>query len=135
MRKFLASALAAVTFGGAVAATAAPAQAERYQHRYYRHHGGGNDAAAAAIVGGIAGLAIGAALSSKGDHGYYGRSYYGRDYGRGYYRNGYVYDPGYDSYRGGYYGDGYAYRTCIRVERFYDPYIGRDVRVRREYPC
>lgn len=125
MRKVLTTALAAVTAAGAVLATAAPAQADRYRH--HRHNNDG-DEVAAAILGGVAGLALGAALSSKGDR---------RD--RGYY-SGYSYDPRYDSYRGGYYRDSYrapryAYRTCITRDRVYDPYIGRRVTIERRYAC
>jgi hypothetical protein len=132
MRKILTSAMAAVLAAGAVLATAGPASAER---RHYRHHhrGGGGDEVAAAIIGGVAGLALGAALSSnsRGDRGRY------------YYDNGYRYDPRYDSYyRGGYYRDGYydrgrryAYRTCITRDRVYDPYIGRRVTIERRYAC
>ncbi|TAJ74789.1 MAG: hypothetical protein EPO51_01650 [Phenylobacterium sp.] len=134
MRKALTTTLAAVTAVGAVLATAAPAEAQRY--RYYdrhHHHGGGGDATAAAIIGGVAGLALGAAIAGNND----GR----RD--RGYYSSGYAYDPRYDSYRGGYYRDSYyreyrpryAYRTCISRDRVYDPYIGRRVTIERRYAC
>lgn len=136
MRKVLTTALAAVTAAGAVLATAGPASAERYRH--HRHHrGGSNDAVAAAVIGGVAGLALGAALSSNGD----------RSRGsRGYYQNGYAYDPRYDGYRGGYYRDGprsrpYAYyderpyRTCITRDRVWDPYIQRRVTIERRYAC
>jgi hypothetical protein len=138
MRKFFASALAALTFGTAVIATATPAAAE---HRYYRrHHSGGGDVAAAAIVAGVAGLALGSALSSNSRS----RSYYSSGYSyapRGY--TGYAYDPRYDSYSGGYgeyayrdygYRD-YGYRTCIRRERAYDQYSGRRVIIERRYAC
>lgn len=137
MRKILASALAAVTFGGALAATAGPAQAEHY---YYGHrHHDGSDRAAVAVAAGIAGLALGAALSSRGsdrDDRYYDRPYRGSYY----YRNGYAYD-GYD--RGGYYNrpyaydDGYSYRpnVCVTRDRVWDPYIGRPVYIERRYAC
>lgn len=141
-RKFIASALAAVTAAGAVLATAGPANAERYR---YRHHNDSSDEVAAAIVGGVAGLALGAMLSSGG------RDRYDRydGYDRRYY-NGYSYDPGYDRYRGGYsygapygrsYGRTYGYydrrgpRTCITRDRVYDPYLGRRVTVERRYRC
>jgi hypothetical protein len=127
MRKFLASAMAALTFGGAVAATATPAAAHDYYYRH-RHHSG--DTAAVAAVAGIAGLAIGAALADGGSS----RS-------RGYY-SGYSYDPRYDRYGGGYYGRGYYYdddyyrpRICISRERVWDPYIGRHVSIERRYRC
>lgn len=104
MRKALTTTLAAVTAVGAVLATAAPAEAQRYRHYDRHHHRGGGDAAAAAIIGGVAGLALGAAIAGNND----GR----RD--RGYYSSGYAYDPRYDSYRGGYYRyDEPRYRTCI----------------------
>jgi hypothetical protein len=121
-RKIIASALAAVTAAGAVLATAGPANAERYRHR---HHRDNDDAVAAAIIGGVAGLALGAALSSGGR----------RDRGDDYY-NGYSYDPRYDRYRGGYYRyDRPRHRTCITRDRVYDPYIGRRVTIERRYRC
>jgi hypothetical protein len=130
MRKFMASALAAVTAAGAIAATATPAAAA--PHYYYRHHDrhhGHGDAAAAAVVAGIAGLAIGAALSD-GDHDR-GRSYSSRGYyDRGYY-SGYGYDPRYDSY----YDYRRPYRMCTMRERVWDPYIERRVTIERRYPC
>lgn len=127
MRKFLTSGVAAVLAAGAVLATAGPANADR---RHHRHHRGGDDAVAAAIVGGVAGLALGAALSNGNR---YDRGGYG-----GYYDNGYRYDPRYDSYyRGGYAPrrHRYADRTCITRDRVYDPYIGRRVTVERRYRC
>jgi hypothetical protein len=130
MRKFLASAVAALTFGGAVLATATPADA---QYRYRRHRDNDGDVAAAAIVAGVAGLALGSALSSsnRSSRGYYSNSYYG---------SGYAYDPRYDRYSGGYYARpyGYAYappRICSTRQRVWDPYYGGYVRVRREYYC
>jgi hypothetical protein len=131
MRKILTSALAAVTFGGAVAATAVPAEArDYYGHTYYRHHHSG-DTAAVAVAAGIAGLAIGSALSSSGGsrRGGYSSSYS--------YRNGYSYDPRYDYYDGDYYDRGYYRpdRICISRERVWDPYIGRHVSIERRYPC
>ena len=140
MRKILTSAMAAVMAAGAVLATAGPASAEHRRYRY--HHRDNDDEVAAAILGGVAGLALGAALSSgsRRDRGYYSGgysydprydSYYrGRSYG--YYDDGY-YDRGY--YRGGYYGDRYAYRTCISRDRVWDPYIGRRVIIERRYRC
>lgn len=144
MRKLLTTAMAAVTAAGAVLATAAPAQADRYRH--HRHHRDNDDAVAAAILGGVAGLALGAALSDGGRS----RSYY----------SGYAYDPRYDGYRGGYYRDrsyrdryyrdgyyrdGYygrpyayydrPYRVCISRDRVWDPYIGRRVTIERRYAC
>lgn len=132
MRKFLITALAAVTFGGAVAAAAVPAEAQsRYRHgggSYYRHHGhGGNDAAVAAVAG-IAGLALGAAITSNGNR---SRGYSSGGYAT--YNNGYGYDPRYDSYSGDYYAR--PDRICISRERVWDPYIGRNVTIERRYPC
>ena len=137
MRKALTTTLAAVTAVGAVLATAAPAEAQRYRH--YDHRRGGGDATAAAIIGGVAGLALGAAIAGNNNNGR-------RD--RGYYNNGYAYDPRYDSYRGGYYRDSYgggggrpyAYydrgpRTCISRDRVWDPYIERRVTIERRYAC
>jgi hypothetical protein len=138
MRKALAAGMAALTFGGAVAASALPtaAQARDWRGGYYggyyggRHHHG-NDAAAAAIVAGVAGLALGAALSNN-NRGYYNRGYYGGypgDYsGYGGY-GGYGYAPGYDSY-------GYApYASCSSSRWVYDPYIGRRVLITSHYAC
>lgn len=133
MRKFLTSALAVVTFSGAVLAFAAPAEA---RDRYYRHHRGGSDKAAVAAVAGIAGLAIGAAIAGSNND----RRSYPQSYG---YSTGYRYDPRDDGYYGGgYYDGGYAQpyryappRVCIARDRVYDPYIGRRVTVERRYPC
>jgi hypothetical protein len=123
MRKTLTAALAAITLGGAVCATAAPAEA---QHRGGSFHGGafhgggfrgdhfghrGNGGAA--VFAGVAGLALGAALASN--HGY-GYGYYG---GPAYY----------DDY--GYPG----YRTCETTRWVWDPYVGRRVPVREAYAC
>jgi hypothetical protein len=140
MRKFLASALAALTFGGAVLATAAPAQAEH--NSYYRRHKDGGDDAAIAVIAGIAGLAIGAAIANKNDdRDRYDRGYGYRDsYGyRNNYGTGYGYSPQSDRYyrhhRHGY--DGYydRSRTCVTRERVWDSYRDRYVRVERRYPC
>lgn len=135
MRKFLTTAIAALTFGGAVAATAAPAQAHDYYRHdgYYRHHSG-SDKAAVAVAAGIAGLALGAALSDGGSRRSRGYS----SYSYGYRSNGYAYDPRYDDYYGDYYGRGYydrPDRICISRERVWDPYIGRRVTIERRYPC
>ena len=117
MRKSLTAAMAALTFGGAIAA--APAQARDHNYRgggYY--HGGHNNRSndGAAIVAGIAGLAIGAALANGG-HSY--------DYNRG----------GYYAPRA--YGYGYArpYAVCQGSRWVWDPYIRRNVLVRERYAC
>ncbi|MDD3837703.1 MAG: hypothetical protein WCY15_00200 [Phenylobacterium sp.] len=125
MRKPLVGALAAVTFGGAVAASATPASADSWR----RHRDRDNDAAAAAIVAGVAGLAIGAALAGNSrDRGYYNRGYYQDPYyGRGYYGTG---------YRAPYaYAPAYGYRTCTMKERVRDPYTGRRMTITRRYAC
>ena len=135
MRKILTSAMAGVLAAGAVLATAGAANAD--SRRYRNHHrGGGNAAVAAAVIGGVAGLALGAALSNNGDrrHGYYDD---GRYYDRGYYDRA---PPRhrYNSRADRHYGDGYGrayggYRTCVTRDRVYDPYIGRRVRIRDCY--
>jgi hypothetical protein len=122
MRKILTSAMAATIAAGAVLAFAGPANADGRRYRHH-HRGGGDDEVAAAILGGVAGLALGAALSN----GNRGRGYYES----GYYDRGprYRYNPRYDSYYGG------GYRTCITRDRVYDPYIGRRVTIERRYAC
>ena len=105
--------------GVALAATAltasAPANAQRWGG--YRHYNRGGDTAGAAILGGIVGLGVGAAIASSNNNRYYDRGYYGGGY----------YDRGYYP-RQGYYN--YDYRPRCWVERRYDPYYGRGVRVR-----
>ena len=153
MRKILAAGLAALTFGGAVAAAAIPTAAAAREWRGDRGYGGYDgygyrgegdhhrrDNGGAAIVAGIAGLAIGAALASGGHHrdydrGDYGRGYYDRgDYGRGGYGYGYGYSPGY--YDEGDYGYGYrSYAVCESRRWVWDPYIGRRVLVTSHYAC
>ena len=122
MRKILTASIAAVTAAAAVAATAAPAESRPYHHR--RHNN--NDAAAAAAIAGVAGLALGAALANNGNS----RSYY--NYG---YAPRYGYDYRYDRPYGYGYSPAYGYRTCTAKERFYDPYVGRHVTVKRRYAC
>ncbi|MDB5428566.1 MAG: hypothetical protein JWR47_1728 [Phenylobacterium sp.] len=137
MRKLLTAAMAAITLGGAVCATAAPAEARPHGGGYYgggygggyyggRHH---NDAGVA-VAAGVVGLALGAALASN--HGGYDRGYYDR----GYYGGGGYYDGGY--YGGGYYPGYYGYsgyRVCEGRRWVWDPYIGRRVLVRSRYEC
>jgi hypothetical protein len=121
MRKFLAAGMAALTVAGTVAATAVPTAAEAAPHHrggygydHYRGHRG-NDAASAAIIAGVAGLALGAALSNNhSSYGYYDRGGYGR----------------------GYYGDYYSRPRICTTERWvWDPYIGRRVPIRERYYC
>lgn len=117
MRKVLTAALAAITLGGAICATAAPAEARPHGGHYYHggHYRHGN--AGAAVAAGVVGLALGAALASNG-HSYYDRGYYDRGY-----------------YAPGYYGPGYGYRTCESTRWVWDPYIGRRVPVTSRYAC
>lgn len=126
MKKVLTTALAALTFGGAVVATAAPAQAQRYDRhyggRYYDHHRH-RDRGGDALAAGVVGLALGAAIASSSNN---NRSYYSN----GYYGSGY-----------GYYDDGPRYRyrhrstVCETSRWVWDPYIGRRVLVRERYRC
>jgi hypothetical protein len=126
MRKALTAAMAAITLGGAVCVTAAPAEAQHYRgggyggyHGGYGGHRHGGDGGAA-VAAGVVGLALGAALASN--HGY-SHGYYDRGYGYGY-------------YDGPAYGYGYpAYRTCVTTHWVWDPYIGRRVPVRESYAC
>jgi hypothetical protein len=121
MRKALTAAMAAITLGGAVCATALPADARPYGHGYYGGHDyrrGNGDAALAGVVG----LALGAAIASN--HGGYSHGYYDRGYG--YY--------GAPAYAYGY-GPGYGYRTCETTRWVWDPYIGRRVPVESRYAC
>ena len=148
MRKTLTTALAAITLVGGVLAAATPASAEHYRYGGYRSHRSGSDKAAIAVAAGIAGLALGAALSSKSN----GRSGYGSTYSSGYssrsnpYRNGYDYNPRNDSYGGDYYGRGDSYgedyyarppapAVCTSRERAYDRYTGQRITIERRYAC
>jgi Ni/Co efflux regulator RcnB len=141
MRKFLTTALAAAMLAGPILAAATPASADRYRDHGYRHHRKDSDKAAIAVAAGIAGLALGAALSSRSN----GRPTYSSGYStRSYpYSNGYDYDPRDDSYGGEYYGRGYGYddsyrrapAVCTTTERVYDRYSGRRVMVERRYAC
>lgn len=163
MRKTFTALVAALVAGGAVAATAVPAEARPhggrgYYNGYYnghRHHDHDNDAGVA-VAAGVIGLALGAALASSYDNdrgyynrGYYDRGYYDRGYSRPYYGNGYYSRPYYGGsyygrpygYPSGYhrsypaYNRGYGYRTCTSRNWVYDPYIGRRVMVKQRYAC
>lgn len=130
MRKFLTAAVAALTLGGAMVVTTAPAEARPHGwggygggyggYRYYDHHGSN---AGVAVAAGIAGLAVGAALASPRPYynGYYGGDYYGRGYA--YPSSGYYYYPA------------PAYRVCSGGHWVWDPYAGRDIWVRDRYYC
>jgi len=127
MRKALTAAVAAITVGGVVCASAAPAEAQHYRGGYHGGYSGGyygghyrNNNNGAAVAAGVVGLALGAALASN--HGY-SHNYYDRGYGYGYYgAPAYAYDYP-------------VYRTCVSTRWVWDPYIGRRVPVRQSYAC
>jgi hypothetical protein len=133
MRKLLTAAVAALTLGGAMAATTAPADARPYgwhgggYHGGYHYYGHGVNPGVA-VAAGIAGLAVGAALASPRPayNGYYG-GYDGYD---GYYAPSYAYPSS-----GYYYYSEPSYRMCNVSRWVWDPYIGRNVRVMDRYPC
>lgn len=106
-----------VATGASLLISIAPAQAQDWRwRRHYRDRGG--DVAGAALVAGIAGLAIGAAISNDRRYDYDRRFY--RE--RGYYPvDGYWYRDNYPRYR--------YYEYCS-VRRVWDPYIGRPVLIR-----
>ena len=116
-RTALGLALAATTV---VSLAASPAEA---RDRWGRHRGGGDDAA---IAAGIAGLAIGAAISDNGGRYYNDRSYRGGSY-YPQYRDSHYYDS-YPQYRGSYYYNsypqynGYYNNNYDRRYRDYDRY-------------
>jgi hypothetical protein len=107
--------------------SAVPADAQRWRGR---HHDRG-DATGAAIVGGIAGLAIGAAIASGNNRDrdvYYRERGYRPDYDAYYYRHhGYYPQNGYYAYD--YQRNGYHDRRCW-IENRYDRYYGRSMRIR-----
>ena len=79
MKKLLIGAMAAVVTAGSFASVATTAEAQPYRYRHHRDND--NDTAAAAIVGGVVGLALGAAIAgSNNDRRYYDRRYYDRGY-------------------------------------------------------
>jgi hypothetical protein len=119
MNKILTAAIAAITLGGAVSATATAADARPYGgHGYYGGHYGHGRGYGGAALAGIAGLAIGAAIASDHPRYYGGGPYYG---GPAYY--------GAPAYYGGYYG------TCYTTHWAWDPYAGRRIPVREAYAC
>jgi hypothetical protein len=107
MRKIVTAAVAALTLGGAAAATATPASAQSWRGGGYDHgyrggwgHGGwgrGGWGPGAAVGAGILGLAVGAAIA---------------DHPRAYATPAYGY--------------GYGYAPCGGLR--WDPYLGRYVR-------
>jgi hypothetical protein len=115
MKKIVTGALAALTLGGTVLGGASAASARGWDH---------HDNTGAVVAAGIAGLAIGAALSN-GDHGYYNNGYYGG----GYYTSapGYYYGSAPAYYAGPTY---YSYYRHCRVEWRWDRWEGRYERVR-----
>lgn len=124
MKDFVKKAVLGVFLGAAALTAAAPAEAQRWGRWRDRDNTG------TAIVAGIAGLAIGAALTSRDrydprfdyDYRYYDRRGYFPD--DGYYAYNYRRDPRYFERRG--WG---GWDRCV-VRRVYDPYIGRRVLVR-----
>ena len=106
--------------GLALAATgtmaAAPVEARSYD-RYGRHRGSGDDAAIA-IAAGIAGLAIGAAVSNGNQGRYYDDRYDRGGYYYPQYRSSYYYNS-YPQY------NGYYYNNYDRRYRDYDGYGDR----------
>ncbi len=134
MRKVLVATMAAVTFGGAVAAAALPAQAQSryYSQRDYRHNRNNDNDVGVAIAAGVVGLALGAALAGSSNRS--SRGYYSQGYGYNQ-RYGYNQPYGYSQRYAPAYGQGYGYQVCESRRRVYDPYLGRRVVVRERYAC
>lgn len=114
--------LTKAVLGAALAATSLTAAVPAEAQRYRESHGGD---AGVAIIAGIAGLAIGAAIASgNNNHNRYYREqpyqYNSPNY------NQYNDDRRYNSYNN---DNGYNYQNC-RIEKRYDPYQDRNVRVR-----
>jgi len=112
MKKIVNTGLAAIMAAGSMLAAAAPAAAQNHWNGggYGRGYGYGhrdNDAGAI-IAGGIAGLALGAALSGP-HYGYYAP--------------------------GPYYGPAYGYGGCVGRRTVWDPYYGRYVVRSFRYAC
>ena len=123
MTDFFRKAALGLALAASVTMAAAPAEA---RDRYGRHRGGGDDAAIA-IAAGIAGLAIGAAISDNGGRYYNDRSYRDSSYYPRY-RENYYYNshPQYN----GYYYNNYdrGYRNYDRYERKHDRWHDRHER-------
>jgi hypothetical protein len=112
MKKIITGAMVGLTLGSA--AIAGPASARGWHH----------DDAGVAIAGGLAGLALGAAIASSSHPHYYG----------GYYDAGYYGAPYYGPAYGGYYGPAYG-GVCVGHRTVWDPYRG-GYRVRTfRYAC
>ncbi|WP_375398617.1 hypothetical protein [uncultured Sphingomonas sp.] len=124
MKTLMTKAVLGATLAATALTAAAPADAQRYRR------GRGGDDTGTAIVAGVAGLAIGAAIASNGRRDYDRERYYRQrgyayDYDTRFYRDrGYYPNDGYYAYR---YRD--RYDRC-RIERRFDSYSGRPVRVR-----
>ena len=116
-----------LALAASVTMAAAPAEA---RDRWGRHRGGGDDAAIATAAG-IAGLAIGAAISNGNrgryynDRSYRGSSHYPRYRRSSYYNsypqyNGYNNYNGYNGYNGYYYYNNYdrGYSNHDRYDRY-----------------
>ncbi len=107
--------------GVVLAATTLTAVAPAEAQRWRRHHRGGGDVAAGALIGGIVGLAAGAAIASNNRDRYWDRGYY---YGPDPRFRGYYAPPPpryYRPYRG-YHRD--RFYAPPRYRGYYDPYYG-----------
>ena len=123
MTDFFRKAALGLALAASVTMAAAPAEA---RDRYGRHRGGGDDAAIA-IAAGIAGLAIGAAISDNGGRYYNDRSYRDSSYYPRY-RENYYYNS-YPQYNGYYYNNyDRGYRNYDRYERKHDRWHDRHER-------
>jgi len=94
MNKIVTGALAALTLGGAIAATTVPADAQPFAGGYHGGYGYRGPGVGAVVGAGVLGLAVGAAIAHPA-YGYpapyYGPAYgYAPVYGYGY---GYGYHP------------------------------------------
>lgn len=111
VRKTLTGALAALTFGGVIAASTLDASAG--QRRHVRQHS--NNFAGAAAIGIIGGLALGAMAASaarRNSHNSYGYGAYHDPYARSHYSRSY------QNYGGGYYqASGYPEVQCFKEKR------------------